>query len=473
MRRKLLNEDSALDVFAQVAKDVTSKVPGGNRKTSYIGGSIASYAKKLTMSFPVLCDDSLSLETAQSISRANEKNIASMLEMLFTSMSINKDSKEVTGAEIIAQFHKNIDAMSIDDYIDVANQVAKQYTEGAFVESYSAKAQCKRMCVNEAHIRQALNDMQMELRSPKKRFPVSSFSERSLNSYLTKENYGEVYVIPIKEANLRTGKNVDVDKLSNSAESKPDEAARKAGQDVARSHNMSDKERRDYLNDMSVSKRRILDADFKKSNELQPTPIVVNFNVVEKGTVTDRVSFIAGVKCRLIATGGIDIFERLMSVKKTKMTFKDLIRATTGEIKFTKDFLLAIDQQKIDARNNAKDSASARLWNVLKKRSVKNAARKATRDKNDATAITTLIVSQDTANLLASTGNFDILNPKNAQFIMESYNLLCLVIADEANEVAKFLYDGNSEFEAVSYSVLSKEALDREYRKEINLLKQR
>jgi hypothetical protein len=54
---------------------------------------------------------------------------------------------------------------------------------------------------------------------------------------------------------------------------------------------------------------------------------------------------------------------------------------------------------------------------------------------------------------------------------MESYNLLCLVIADEANEVAKFLYDGNSEFEAVSYSVLSKEALDREYRKEINLLK--
>lgn len=472
MRRKLLNEDSALDVFAQVAKDVTSKVPGGNRNTSYIGGSIASYAKKLTMSFPVLCDDSLSLETAQSISRANEKNIASMLEMLFTSMSINKDSKEVTGAEIIAQFHKNIDAMSIDDYIDVANQVAKKYTEGAFVESYSAKAQCKRMCVNEAHIRQAMNDMQMELKSPKKRFPVDSFSERSLNSYLTKENYGEVYVIPIKEANLRTGKNVDVDKLSTDASGKVSDAT-KAGQDAAKAHGMSDKDVRDYVNSIKSAQHRILDADFKKANELQPTPIVVNFNVVKDGRVEDRVSFIAGVKCRLIATGGIDIFERLMSVKKTKMTFKDLIRATTGEIKFTKDFLLAIDQQKIDARNNAKDSASARLWNVLKKRSVKNAARKATRDKNDATAITTLIVSQDTANLLASTGNFDILNPKNAQFIMESYNLLCLVIADEANEVAKFLYDGNSEFEAVSYSVLSKEALDREYRKEINLLKQR
>ena len=457
MRRKLLNEETAFDVFAKVA----STVPGGNRNSSYIGGSISSYAKKLTMSFPVLCDDSLSLDTAQSISRANEKNIASMLEMLFTSMSINKDSKDVTGAEIIAQFHKNIDAMSIDDYIDVANQVAKQYTEGAFVESYSAKCQCKRMAVNEAHIRQAMNDMQMELRSPKKRFPVSSFAERSLNGYLSRDNYGEIYVIPIKEA-----KKSDSKEMSDYEKAKLELDKSKLANDTA-------KLKQDYLNALSDTKHRVLDADFKKANELQPTPLVVNFNVVDAGRVVDKVSFIAGVKCRLIATSALDISERLMSIKKTKLSFKDLIRATTGEINFTRDFLLAIDQQKIDARNNTKDSASARLWNVLKKRSVKNSARKALRDKNDATAITTLVVSQDTANLLASAGNFDILNPKNAQYIMESYNLLCLVVADETNEVAKFLYDGNSEFESVAYSVMSREALDQHYRKEINLLKQR
>ena len=451
MRRKLLNEETAFDVFAKIA----STVPGGDRKSSYIGGSISSYAKKLTMSFPVLCDDSLSLDTAQSISRANEKNIASMLEMLFTSMSINKGSKDVTGAEIIAQFHKNVDAMSIDDYIDVANQVAKNYTEGVYVESYSAKAECKRMAVNEAHIRQAMNDMVMELKTPKKRFPVNSFSERSLNGYVSRDNYGEIYVIPVKEATEKKDEK-DVEAIDK----------RKAGQDVA-------KAKQDYIAALRNTQSRVLDADFKKANELQPTPIVVNFNVVDGGSVVDKVSFIAGVKCRLIATSALDISERLMSIKKTKLSFKDLIRATTGEINFTKDFLLAIDQQKIDARNNTKDSASARLWNVLKKRSVKNSARKALRDKNDATAITTLVVSQDTANLLASAGNFDILNPKNAQYIMDSYNLLCLVVADETNEVAKFLYDGNSEFESVAYSVMSREALDQHYRKEINLLKQR
>ena len=322
------------------------------------------------------------------------------------------------------------------------------------------------MCVNKAHIRQAMNDMQMELRSPKKRLPVSSFSERSLNGYLSRDSYGEIKVIPIKEAKTKKSD----EEVKNDDIQTPEK--RKAGQDAVVNRGMSDKDVRDYLTKLSNASHRILDADFKKANELQPTPLVVNFNVVKDGRVEDRVSFIAGVKCRLIATGGVDIYERLMSVKKTKLTFKDLIRATTGEINFARDFLLAIDQQKIDAKNNTKDSASARLWNILKTRSVKNSARKALRDKNDATAITTLIVSQDTANLLASSG-FDILNPKNAQYIMESYNLLCLVVADETNEVAKFLYDGNSEFEAVAYSVMSREALDQHYRKEINLLKQR
>lgn len=463
MRRKLLNEETAFDVFAKIA----STVPGGDRKSSYIGGSISSYAKKLTMSFPVLCDDSLSLDTAQSISRANEKNIASMLEMLFTSMSITRDKakngEHITGAEIIAQFHKNVDAMSIDDYIDVANQVAKNYTEGVYVESYSAKAECKRMTVNEAHIRQAMNDMVMELKTPKKRFPVSSFSERSLNGYVSRDNYGEIYVIPVKEAN---DEKKDPKQMSEYERQKIMQDKSKLAFDIAKAKN-------DRLDDIKSAQHRILDADFKKANELQPTPLVVNFNVVDTGRVVDKVSFIAGVKCRLIATSALDISERLMSIKKTKLSFKDLIRATTGEINFTKDFLLAIDQQKIDARNNTKDSASARLWNVLKKRSVKNSARKALRDKNDATAITTLVVSQDTANLLASAGNFDILIPKNAQYIMDSYNLLCLVVADETNEVAKFLYDGNSEFESIAYSVMSREALDQHYRKEINLLKQR
>jgi hypothetical protein len=203
--------------------------------------------------------------------------------------------------------------------------------------------------------------------------------------------------------------------------------------------------------------------------------LVVNFNVLgdDNKSVIDRSSFIAGIKCRLIATTSLDIAERLISVNKQKLTFKNLIRATTGETKFTRDFLLAINQQKIDAKNDAKRGEAAKLWNTIKKRSLHNNYRKLSKDGNDASAITTLVVSQDTANYLKSTNKIDITLPKTALSIIDSYNLLCLVIADDVNEVAKFLYDGNKNFESLSYSVLSKEANDKALRRELNLIQQR
>ena len=103
--------------------------------------------------------------------------------------------------------------------------------------------------------------------------------------------------------------------------------------------------------------RQVLDTDFKKANELQPTLLVVNFNSVgaDGNTVIERKSFIAGVKCRMMGTDAMDIVERLVSKNKTKLSFKNLLRATTGEISFARDFLLAINQQKLNAKNAAKN----------------------------------------------------------------------------------------------------------------------
>ena len=71
---------------------------------------------------------------------------------------------------------------------------------------------------------------------------------------------------------------------------------------------------------------------------------------------------------------------------------------------------------------------------------------------------------------MKSESNFDVSAPKNAKMIMDRYNFLCLVIADETNEVAKFMYDGNSDFESISYLVLAREAKDKELRKATDLL---
>jgi hypothetical protein len=448
--QSVLNEDTIFDTVNTLLKKVdNSKVLEDRRKNSnrYLGGSIASYTKNLTMTFPVLVDDILSIETAQMISKANEKNIASMLELLFASMSFNQTKdKNDTGRDVLASIHRNVD-MGMDDYLDTMHNYVSQN------EEYLPK-------VSDAEVRMIAKEMCTVLQTPAKRFPTESLNENSLNEYMCRDTYNGVRVFKsdiLNEAKRDRSRTRQVDILDNT----------KIKNDNRNNLYSIQK------NDNSLNAKRIIDSDFKKANELQPTMMIVNFNVldpIDGKTVTDRKSFVAGVKCRMIATTSLDIMQRLISSNNSKLDFKNLIRATSGEIKFGKDFIFAIDQQKLDAINDAKTGKAASLWSTLKKRSLKNNVRKINRDKNDATSITTLVVSMDTVNAMKNEAKFDLETTKNAKMIMDKYNLLCLVIADEVNEVARFMYDGNNEFESISYLVLSREAKDKSIRQATDYL---
>ena len=56
---------------------------------TYLGGSISKYTKDLVMTFPTMFDTSLSPSTAGMISKANERNIVTMLTLLFASMQVS------------------------------------------------------------------------------------------------------------------------------------------------------------------------------------------------------------------------------------------------------------------------------------------------------------------------------------------------------------------------------------------------
>ena len=134
--RSILNEGEFADLFAGMAKAAADKAEEKSQmgKNNYIGGSISKYTKGLLMSFPMLFDDNLALESAMNISKANEKNITSMMEMLFASMSINLKNG-MTGKDVVALFHKNIDSMAIDDYIDAADSYVRSQMEAATGEN--------------------------------------------------------------------------------------------------------------------------------------------------------------------------------------------------------------------------------------------------------------------------------------------------------------------------------------------------
>ena len=88
---------------------------------------------------------------------------------------------------------------------------------------------------------------------------------------------------------------------------------------------------------------------------------------------------------------------------------------------------------------------------------------------NDASAITMLVVSQETVNYMKNVHKFDLEKMSNTKMICDAYNLMGIIIADESIEVIKSYYAGNNGYEQIAYSYLEKETKNSDYKKMINL----
>ena len=470
MQSSVLNEKD--DDLISVIKDLVSVVknPKEQKKkkdSNYLGGSISKYSKNMVLTFPVLCDDTLSIETAQMISRVNEKNITTMLQLLFSSMSIKGNN----GAEVLAQFHKNIENTSMDDIVNTLNSIAG--TQESAIER--------------ARDREVLKVMTESLKSIKT-FPKESLNEKSLSDYLVR-NYGNktiVYEAPQVDPNIEAIKNRSAQRGAEAAygqgeprdQREEDKFQYQIYRDQEKDRRDDEKSARDLRRDkrddqndeINFASKQIVPQDVKKANELQPTLMVVKMNDVdENGNIVNKMTFYAGVKSRLIACTSMDIVERLVAKNKARLNFKNFLRATSGEIKW-RDFLFCWDQAKVNARNAVKKGEAATMWNLLEKRSTKNNANKIRRSGNDASAITSLVINQETVNYINSTYRIDINSPKEAKKLMDEFNFLAIIICDESNEAARFLYDGNDNYELLSYSALSREVAEKNLKKEINLI---
>lgn len=460
----VLNEGGLSTLFTMIYGNArATRKSNADKGRVYLKGSISKYTNNLTMSFPMLCDATLPIDTATMISTANEYNIVDMLQKLFSSVSIKGDN----GVEILRSYYKGIDNnMSMEDMIEFLDDL---------VVGESA--------ITDAELRSAIQEMCAELRNPKF-FPHESISENSLNDYLV---YGNDRYMSIRE-DSRQPSQQDIDEEKRKQEHASHERQKNlrdaAKNNRERQKNDREKEKQngqDYASIKRVqddinklNQNRLVAQDVKKQNQLQGTLMVINFvDVVGQGRGQIAKTFVAGVKSRIIPVEAQDIVERLAEKNpgKNGSGLSKFVKFTTGEISLSQMISNAFTQTKLKAKNAAKNkSGIGRMWDILEKRGIANNAAKLRRVSNDASAITGLVISQETANFLKNSYDFDIERVKNAKQIMDAYNLMSIFIADEANEVVKSIYDGNGEYEYASYSSMHKDVADKNYKKIINLL---
>lgn len=399
-----------------------------NRGKSY--KSVAQASSNLVLVFPVVSSKAVDIKNASMICKAIERKAVSMLQMLFSAVSITNADNAI---DYIKQFHTNLkldNDLNLDQFIDAVDTFVINSESAGLLEITDKVVYDTMMS--------GLKDLNYTL--------PDDISDCSINEYkIYPQIYGTSNIIREKQGDT----SLDV------AKAKLD--AQKVNADIKKS-------RTDSI------KYQILDSDIKKANELIPTSMIINFvSTADETPISQNV--VIGVKAKLYPIDSVDMLNRIKLKNQDNNGFNKFIRASTREISFFKDFLFAIDKAKLDAISSSRRGSSSKIWKVLERRSIKSKVRRSLGSANDASAITTLVVTQEEAEYLKKNDNIDIERAEIMRPIMEAYNLMGVCIVDETMETAKFLFDtGDDLYETLSFNHLERESADNGYKKIINLM---
>lgn len=457
-------------------------------------GSIARATSGLTLTFPVICTDTLDIETATMISKAIERKNISLLQMAFAAYNITNATDAVSH---LAKFHTNMnfDKLDVDKFIDVMETV----DESAPITTYPSEINlinedCKRNC-----------NFVME----------DSLNSHSLLEFSQVNRYGQNVIVQEALPNS-PGQNDDQmhsgyrwthddkeysDKWEDQKFQKErDDATRQHQKDMedlkntnqiardnaARQHDLDrDQAKRDFEARQNYIKNRIsatddkrqylasqlLASDVKKANEMQPSLMIVNFYVNNSDRdLNIAQQIVAGVKSKLYPVASSDIINKIITKVVDADAMLKLVKVSTREISFVKDFLLGLDDAKLDALSKSRKGSGSAMFNALEKRAIKGKIRKTLKLDNCAKAISTLVISVEEAEELKKYNNIDVMNPRIIAKFMEKMNLLYFVVVDTTSESINIFTDGDSDYEAYSFSALERESGDGAYKKVVKLM---
>ena len=436
--------------------------------------SLARATSGLTLAFPVICTNTLPIETASMVAKAIERRNVSMLQMAFSAYNITNAKDAV---EHIAKFHQNLNLskMDLDKFMDAMEML----DESSYIYPEDKRA--------------IIEDCKRNLN-----FVLSnSISEHSLLEYAEVNKYGRSVVVKeVRKPERVGGGEYSDDDIENAAYD--DDPANSIGKDNARFY-LNRKDREDQENRRAERDRQsaaaknaidrqknaidaqnaerqqltamLMQSDVKKANEMQPTMMLVNFYVNDKDRdLNVAQQFVCGVKSKLYAVDSNDILNKIITKNVDSDVLLKLVKVSTREISFVKDFLLGLDEARLDALSKSRKGSGSRIFKALERRAIKGKIRRSLRLENSAKAISSLVISAEEAEELKKYENIDIYQPRTIVPIMEKLNLLYFVVVDTTSESVNIITDGETEYETYSFTSLERESGDNNYKKIVNLI---
>lgn len=483
-------------------------------------GSLTRMTKDAVLQFPVIASNSLDIQLIGLVNKALERNFTTLLKIAFSLNSIT-DEKDLV--DYIRQFHQNT-GLSDREYTSnlivdrLVNECKIEYkfTDKTLTESDKAlivqnltkdnhrllreylselnldKLNDKMIFINEAkykHVGNSLEDLvKIKDQFPKSGSTSSSSSKRTQSTstsssgsdsghtrgggnrrfpFFTINNTPSVSIprptVDIKNNTPVNVKNSTPIKNFNNMITKPNITINVPKQDnpAPKKFVMGGKAGAAFTT-----------ADVTKANEIMPLPLEVKVYIEDdKGHVIER-DFMIGVKAVIHPVSSEYMIDSMMDGYRRGKFFFNFIKATTGEIKFFRDFVFMVDNIKTDAIKNA--SGNNNKWfSFLKRRALLAKFKNTLRMKHQLLPNTSIVLSGEEADILKQQG-VDILDPRVARDLISHYFLLSIVVIDPALEIVHIIYDGDENYTSMSVMALNREAKEDSNSKQIlSLLKSR
>ena len=465
------------------------KLWGSGAKHSF--RSLTKATSNLILTFPILVSSNVSLSSAIMLCKSHERKCAAMMHMLFSALSYSSDSENVY--DYLKQFHKNIDFdegdLNIDNLNDtmddiaddIADESAKLINSPRFNYEVVQEFKADMKNINYPYIEESFNPsigsnydskVLLEAQIPKSEWnrlveAIGRGEDVSNDPFYLQLNLQQTR--SIQKAGGRFNKN-SRDNLENQLN-----LAKRQGKtniDIKRVENPWQKNYADKMAGMekatAIQRDPWVKTDMQKANELLPTMLVVNFYSPH---LNEPITATIGIKAKVYQIESDQILSRLLVRNRDNQGFHNFLRAATREISFIKDFALAVDKAKIDALSSSNRGSDSKIWKLLERRAIKSKIRRGLGMKNDATAITTIAITQSEVDTMKKEYGTDIDRIPVLKPIMDAYNLMGFVIIDSDIECMKFLYDdGSNNFDVLSFSSLERDSKDSDYKKVINLM---
>ena len=199
---------------------------------------------------------------------------------------------------------------------------------------------------------------------------------------------------------------------------------------------------------------KLSDNDVKKCNELVPTTLTVTVQQMKKDNFGGNINFVIGVKGLMHPVNSDEMVSNLLDGYKAGNKFFNFLRWTSGEISFLKDLIFNVNEIKEDVIR--KHDSGSHWWTTLKRN------RTLARIKNiygskRILPNATIVCSMEEVLEIQDAYNVDLMDTRVVRKIMDRYFLIGFVIVDESQELCYFIFDGENDYQALSFKGLERE----------------